>query len=93
LDAFQAYRLAPAAKLIKADVLIFAGADDHFVPADQMDQFRRSLTSAHSVSAISFDRPSGGSQHCQIGAPSLWQGSLFDWLSSTYPAASPERQT
>jgi alpha-beta hydrolase superfamily lysophospholipase len=93
LDAFQAYRLAPVAKLIKADVLIFAGADDHFVPADQMDQFRRSLTSAHSVSAISFDRPSGGSQHCQIGAPSLWQASLFDWLSSTYPAASPERQT
>lgn len=45
LDAFQAYRLASVAKLIKADVLIFSGADDHFVPADQMDQFRKSLTS------------------------------------------------
>jgi alpha-beta hydrolase superfamily lysophospholipase len=87
LDAFKAYRLAPVAPLIKADVLIFAGADDHFVPADQMNQFLESLTRAHSVTAISFDRLSGGSQHCQIGAPSLWQAALFDWLDSKYPAA------
>jgi alpha-beta hydrolase superfamily lysophospholipase len=88
LDAFKAYRLAPVAQLIKADVLIFSGADDHFVPADQTNQFRENLTRAHSVTAISFDRLSGGSQHCQIGAPSLWQAALFDWVSSTYPAVS-----
>jgi alpha-beta hydrolase superfamily lysophospholipase len=84
LDAFRAYRLAPVSPLIKADVLMFAGSDDHFVPADQLDQFRTSLTHARSVTAILFDRPSGGSQHCQIGAPSVWQAALFDWLHSTY---------
>jgi alpha-beta hydrolase superfamily lysophospholipase len=85
IDAFRAYRLAPVANLIKADVLILAGADDHFVPADQMDLFRKSLTHARSVTAIEFDRASGGSEHCQIGAPSVWQGALFDWLKAKFP--------
>jgi alpha-beta hydrolase superfamily lysophospholipase len=86
LDAFKAYRLAPVAGRIKADVLIFAGADDHFVPPDQMDLFSKSLTHAHSVTAILYDRASGGSQHCQLGAPSLWQAALFDWLNAKFPA-------
>ena len=85
LDAFKAYRLAPVANQIKADVLILAGAEDHFVPADQMEQFRRSLTQARSVTAIEFDRASGGAEHCQIGAPSVWQGAVFDWLKAKFP--------
>jgi alpha-beta hydrolase superfamily lysophospholipase len=85
LNAFKAYRLEPVADLIKADVLILAGADDHFVPADQMDLFKKSLTHARSVTAIEFDRASGGSEHCQIGAPSVWQGVLFDWLKAKFP--------
>jgi dienelactone hydrolase len=85
LEAFKAYRLAPASPLIKADVLIFAGADDHFVPSDQMEEFRKSLTHARSVTAVLFDRVSGGAEHCQMGAPSLWQGALFDWLGEKFP--------
>lgn len=89
LDAFRAYRLAPVAPLIKADVLMFTGADDHFVPAEQTEQFRKSLTGARSITAIEFDRASGGSEHCQIGAPSAWQGALFDWLSAKFPPTLP----
>jgi alpha-beta hydrolase superfamily lysophospholipase len=85
LDAFKAYRLAPVANQIKADVLILAGTEDHFVPAGQMEQFRRSLGQARSVTAIEFDRASGGAQHCQIGAPSVWQGAVFDWLKAKFP--------
>jgi pimeloyl-ACP methyl ester carboxylesterase len=85
LDAFKAYRLAPVAARIKSDVLILAGADDHFVPSDQMGLFSKSLTQAHSVTAIEFDRLSGGSFHCQIGAPSLWHAALFDWLQAKFP--------
>jgi len=85
IDAFKAYRLAPVADRIKSDVLILAGADDHFVPPEQMDQFSKSLTQAHSVTAIMFDRVSGGAQHCQLGAPSLWHAALFDWLKAKFP--------
>jgi alpha-beta hydrolase superfamily lysophospholipase len=85
LDAFKDYNLETAAPHIQGDVLLLGGADDHFVPNDQMDAMRKSLVHAHSVKAIMFDRASGGSLHCQIGAPSLWHGALFDWLSATYP--------
>jgi alpha-beta hydrolase superfamily lysophospholipase len=84
VDAFKPYTLAPVASRIKADVLILAGADDHFVPQDQVDAFQKSLTGARSVTTVVFDRISGGSEHCQIGAPSLWHATLFDWLAVKY---------
>jgi alpha-beta hydrolase superfamily lysophospholipase len=88
LDAFKAYRLAPVASRIRADVLILAGADDHFVPADQAAAFRASLTNARSVTSITFSRESGGGEHCQLGAPTLWQAALFDWLAAKFPMGS-----
>ena len=87
LDAFKAYNLAPVAPRITADVLMFAGTDDHFIPLAQLDAFRTSLTHARSVTSVVFDRASGGSEHCQLGAPSLWQASLFDWLSVKFGSA------
>jgi alpha-beta hydrolase superfamily lysophospholipase len=84
LDAFKAYTLAPVASRITTDVLIFAGADDHFVPLEQVGEFEKSLTHARSVSAIVFDRASGGGEHCQLGAPSLWHAALFDWLAAKF---------
>ncbi len=87
LDAFKAYSLAPVASRITADVLMFAGTDDHFIPPVQLDEFKKSLTHARGVTSVVFDRASGGSEHCQLGAPSLWQASLFDWLSAKFGPA------
>ena len=84
LDDFKAYTLAPVASRINGDVLIFAGADDHFVPGDQLEEYKRSLTHARSVTSVVFDRVSGGGEHCQLGAPSLWHAALFDWLSAKF---------
>lgn len=84
LDAFKPYTLAPVAAKIKADVLILSGADDHFVPAGQAQAFQKSLTAARSVTSVVYDRVSGGSEHCQIGAASLWHATLFDWLATKY---------
>ncbi len=84
LDAFKAYTLAPVAARIECDVLIFAGVDDHFVPLDQLKEFKQSLVHARSVTSIVFDRASGGGEHCQLGAPSLWHAALFDWLKTKF---------
>jgi hypothetical protein len=46
MDAFKAYTLAPVAGCIKADVLLLASADNHFVPQDQLNAARSSLTQA-----------------------------------------------
>lgn len=95
LDAFKAYTLAPIASRIASDVLILAGADDHFVPGDQAGAFAKSLTHARSVTTVVFDSASGGGEHCQMGAPSLWHATLFDWLAQKFPpvaAATPAQQ-
>jgi alpha-beta hydrolase superfamily lysophospholipase len=84
LDAFKAYSLGPVADRVTQDVLLLAGTADHFVPLTQLDQERQALTHAHSVTAVVFDRESGGSLHCQLGAPSVWQGVLFDWLTAKF---------
>jgi alpha-beta hydrolase superfamily lysophospholipase len=88
LDAFKAYRLAPVAAQIKQDVLLLAGTEDHFVPFEQLALTQKALTGARSVTAVSFDAASGGALHCQIGAPSLWQGVLFDWMSAKFGSAT-----
>jgi pimeloyl-ACP methyl ester carboxylesterase len=87
LDTFKAYSLAPVASRIDIDVLILAGEDDHFVPLDQVDEYSKSLDHARSVTSIVFDRVSGGGEHCQLGAPSLWHAALFDWLSSKFSSS------
>jgi len=86
LDAFKAYRLAPVAAQIKQDVLLLAGTEDHFVPIEQLELTKRALIAARSVTATTFDAASGGALHCQIGAPSLWQGVLFDWMTEKFGA-------
>ena len=81
MDALDSYTLAPVAENIKADVLILAGVDDHFIPVGQAAEFATLLSSARSVRTIVYDRASGGAQHCQMGAQSLWHADLFDWLA------------
>ena len=88
LDAFKAYRLAPVAAQIKQDVLLMAGTEDHFVPFEQLALTQNALTGARSVTAVAFDAASGGAMHCQIGAPSLWQGALFDWMAAKFGPAT-----
>lgn len=90
LDAFRAYTIAPVANRVGQDVLLLAGTADLFIPSNQIDQERNALPHARSVTASVFDADSGGSLHCQIGAPSLWQGVLFDWLAEKFPKAGSQ---
>jgi dienelactone hydrolase len=78
------YTLAGVAQRIKGDVLILAGADDHFVPLAQVAQFQNALTAARSVTTRIYDRASGGAQHCQLGAQTLWHADFFDWIAAKF---------
>lgn len=81
LDMLDNYTLADVAGQIEADVLILAGERDYFVPLGQAADFAGSLTAARSVRTIIYDRASGGSEHCQMGAQSLWHADFFDWVA------------
>jgi alpha-beta hydrolase superfamily lysophospholipase len=83
--AFRQYTLAPVASRITGDVLIMVGEHDHFVTPDQGEKYKQSLTHARSVTMVVFNKASGGAEHCQIGAPSLWQAAFFDWVAQKFP--------
>jgi pimeloyl-ACP methyl ester carboxylesterase len=85
VDALAAYRLDGVAARIRQDVLVLAGEEDQFVPVSQAEQFRRALVNARSVTVRVYDRRSGGSEHSQLGAMTLWQADLFDWIATRFP--------
>ena len=89
LRAFDPYTLKDVAPRIRGDVLILAGADDHFVPFSQIQAFERSLTNARSVTTHVYDEASGGAEHCQLGAVTLWHQHFFDWLTAKFGEATP----
>ena len=82
--AFRKYTLAGVAQRIKGDVLMLAGAEDHFIPVDQVAQLKSALTAARSVTTRIYDRQSGGAEHCQIGAETLWHADFFDWMAAKF---------
>ena len=84
LDAAQPYTLAGVAARISQDVLIFAGTEDQFVPLRQVKQYQEALVNARSVTAKVYDCASGGHEHSQLGATTLWQSDLFDWLDEKF---------
>lgn len=69
---------------VRQDVLLFAGEDDQFVPPDQPERLRRSLVSAKSVTMKVYDHASGGAEHSQLGASTLWQADLFEWMGEKF---------
>jgi len=84
-QALRVYTLQDVAQRIKGDVLILAGKDDHFVPVGQVKQFEDRLTQARSVTSVIYDRESGGAEHCQLGAITLWHAAFFDWVAQKFP--------
>lgn len=85
LRAMDAYTLDGVAPQITGDVLIFAGAHDHFVPVSQVARFERALTGARSVTTHVYAQETGGAEHSQMGATTLWHQDLFDWLTARFP--------
>jgi len=84
IDAASKFNLQEVAQQIKGDVLILAGEKDHFVPLKQVSAFENELTNARSVESFVFDEASGGGEHCQVGASTLWQAKAFDWMARKF---------
>ena len=44
-----------------------------------------SLIQVRSVTSVVYERESGGSEHCQVGAATLWHATFFNWLLQKFP--------
>jgi hypothetical protein len=62
------------------DVLVMAGAEDHYVPAHQFAQQVDLLTNARSVTARLFTRREQAQNHAQVGNLRLSLEVMVSWL-------------
>ncbi|MCV7093042.1 alpha/beta fold hydrolase [Mycobacterium interjectum] len=80
LAAVRTMRTDDVSSRVTQDVLLMAGAEDHYVPLAQLGARIKTLTNARSVTARVFTRAESAQNHCQIGNLGLSLGVILDWL-------------
>jgi pimeloyl-ACP methyl ester carboxylesterase len=68
---------------VTADVLLLAGADDHYVPLRQLARQAANLDHARSVTTRTFTAAEHASNHCQVGNIGLAMRTIQGWLALT----------
>ena len=76
----KAYVTADVSALIKQDVLLMAGREDHLVPMSHFYQQIGSLRNARSVTARLFTTSESAASHCQVGNYGLAFRTIVNWL-------------
>ena len=89
LYKFRHYQTKDLSPLIKQDVLLLAGENDHFVPVEFLELQEAALTSARSVRSRLFTAEEGGDQHGQVGRLDLATREILNWLDGLHMAGEP----
>jgi pimeloyl-ACP methyl ester carboxylesterase len=69
-------------ELVKQDVLILTGKEDHFIPFKMHTLQVKALTNAESVTGRIFTRVEQAQNHCQVGNTGLALNVMVDWIES-----------
>jgi pimeloyl-ACP methyl ester carboxylesterase len=75
------YRTEDISALIEQDVLLLAGAEDHYVPPHQFHDQIRWLTGARSLTARLFTRQEQAQNHVHVGNVGLSLQVIADWIT------------
>jgi pimeloyl-ACP methyl ester carboxylesterase len=70
---------------VTGDVLLLAGADDHYVPLSQLGRQAANLTGARSVTTRTFTAAEQASNHVQVGNIGLALRVILAWLDQVEP--------
>ena len=81
LKRIQLYRTGDISPLVEQDVLLLAGAEDHYVPLRQFHDQIRSLTAVRSLTARLFTRDEQAQNHVHVGNIGLSLGVIVDWIA------------
>ena len=79
-DAARGFRTDDISHLVNQDVLLLAGANDHYVPLGQLGDQARMLTTARSITCRVFTRAEDAQAHCQVGNLPLAIDAMTGWL-------------
>lgn len=80
LRAIATFNTAEVSGRVRADVLLLAGRDDHYVPITQLHTQLAALTDTRSCTARVFTQAEQASSHCQVGNLGLAVQVILDWL-------------
>lgn len=67
-------------ELVKQDVLILSGAEDHFIPIKMHYKQIKALKNANSITERIFTREDQAQNHCQIGNIGLALDMMSNWI-------------
>lgn len=81
--AWHDYRTDDVSGQISQDVLLMAGAEDHYMPLQMLPDQLMLLTAARSVTARVFTTAESAQNHCQIGNMGLALKVILGWLDET----------
>jgi pimeloyl-ACP methyl ester carboxylesterase len=87
LKHYQKYETASISSRLTQDVLLMAGAEDHYVPVHQLPDQIATLTQVRSLTARLFTRAEQAQNHCQTGNMGLAFRIMIDWMTSLGPIA------
>jgi pimeloyl-ACP methyl ester carboxylesterase len=79
------YTTRDISALVKQDVLLMAGAEDHILPLRHYQKQIGALKNARSRTARLFTRQENAQNHCQVGNLGLALDYILNWIESTRP--------
>ena len=85
LKHYQKYETASISSRLTQDVLLMAGAEDHYVPVHQLPDQIATLTHVRSLTARLFTRAEQAQNHCQVGNLGLAFRTMIDWMAGLGP--------
>lgn len=80
LQSIEKHNLSSFIKRITQNILLLAGENDQYVPVKRMDQIKKELVNAQSVTSRVYTQEEGGEQHCQVGNLPLVTEELYKFL-------------
>jgi pimeloyl-ACP methyl ester carboxylesterase len=78
---YQKYETASISSRLTQDVLLMAGAEDHYVPVHQLPDQIATLTHVRSLTARLFTRAEQAQNHVQVGNMGLAFRIMIDWMA------------
>jgi alpha-beta hydrolase superfamily lysophospholipase len=82
LKHYQKYETASISPPVTQDVLLMAGAEDHYIPVHQLPDQITTLTHVRSLTARLFTRAEQAQNHVQVGNMGLAFRVILDWMES-----------
>jgi pimeloyl-ACP methyl ester carboxylesterase len=89
LKHYQKYETASISSRLTQDVLLMAGAEDHYIPVHQLPDQIATLTHVRSLTARLFTRAEQAQNHCQVGNMGLAFRTMLEWMTGLGPIGRP----